>query len=237
MSAEYIESTLSQIRETISRLQNPVSDMSELLSLLSAPLDAIGLLPPAFRRYNTRPLHTDANFQIHKHVPLIQAALLLNITPSWQLVLKEKKLDSLLYQYFCPDSFFSATQAARDVAINAYGSLLSSPLHAFSLDVLSRLNRHYPIDRLHSVIFSKTSSIPSHRKMTTWEDLVRSVVSVPTKVANYFGANRNLHNDLTAEVYNTHLCHRYESLTANVTQPPNPGKLSYTRSEFPANLL
>ncbi|EED77660.1 predicted protein [Postia placenta Mad-698-R] len=56
MSAEYLDTTLSQIRELIARLQAPVPDKLTLLQLLSAPLDHLGLLPPKFRRYNVSPL-------------------------------------------------------------------------------------------------------------------------------------------------------------------------------------
>lgn len=114
MSVEFNDLALTQIRETISRLQGPVGDLTELLTLLSGPLDIIGLLPPAFRRFT----QTDSQpsikevFQISKHIPPIQSAILEQIVPTWEAALQEQQLDQILYQYFCPASFFSSTHEA-----------------------------------------------------------------------------------------------------------------------------
>ncbi|KAI5120573.1 hypothetical protein M0805_002523 [Coniferiporia weirii] len=221
MSVEYDDFAFTQIREAITRLQSPISDLTTLLPLLSAPLDAIGLLPPAFRRYNTQdlPFESKEHFQIIKHIPPIQTALLVNILPTWESPLRENKLEPIIYQYFCPDSFFSATQSAREVALLTYAALLSSPLNQFSVGVLQLLSRQYPLDRLHSAIFSKGSSIAPQKRTNAWEDLARDLVSVPVKVANQLGTNDVPQGLRHLEYYNA-LCIRFESLISSYSQPP-----------------
>lgn len=141
MSAEFNDLALTQIRETISRLQSPVGELTELLTLLSGPLDIIGLLPPAFRRCSqTDPQHFIKEvFQISKYIPPIQSAILEQIIPAWEANLQEQQLDQILYQYFCPASFFSSTHEAGNVALHAYLTLTSGPIRNFSVEALRRL--------------------------------------------------------------------------------------------------
>ncbi|KAH8111965.1 telomere length regulation protein-domain-containing protein [Phellopilus nigrolimitatus] len=222
MTAEYNALALTQIRETITRLQSPISDLSTLLSLLAAPLDTIGLLPPVLRRFNTHGFSAESKeaLQITKHMTPIQTALLDSIVPTWGSALREQQLGQIFHQYICPDSFFSATQAAGEVALCAYTALLSFPLQPFSIEMLALLSCQYPIDRLHNVIFAKTSSVQPHRRTSAWEDLVRIIVSVPSRIANKSGTNdipQKLHQ---REFYNF-LCSRVEILVSSFSRTPD----------------
>ncbi|KAF5391465.1 hypothetical protein D9757_002038 [Collybiopsis confluens] len=177
----------SEVRELIRQLEHPISDYDSLLALLSAPLDCLALLPPAFRRYNANPLPS-ASIRPFAHIPILQTALLQHVLPSWDSELRENHGLSLLDQYFCPDAFSFSSPAAGDLALIAYSTILSLPLTDHSLRLLSRLSREYPIDRLHTSVFSQKTSI--EKRHQTWEDCVQDVVSVPAKVGNYCGVRK-----------------------------------------------
>ncbi|KIK59730.1 hypothetical protein GYMLUDRAFT_44166 [Collybiopsis luxurians FD-317 M1] len=177
----------SEVRQVIHQLQHPISDYSTLLSLLSAPLHSLSLLPPIFTQYNLSPLPS-GSIRTAVHVPLLQRALLEHVLPTWDSGLKDNHNLSLLDQYFCPDSFTFASPAAGDVALLAYSTILSLPFTDHSLRLLTRLSREYPIDRLHTSIFSQKDSVVKLNR--TWEDCVQNVVSVPAKVGNYCGTRK-----------------------------------------------
>ncbi|KAJ4001371.1 telomere length regulation protein-domain-containing protein [Lentinula boryana] len=178
----------SEVRNLIHNLQHPVSDFSTLLSLITAPLDCLSLLPPNIRRYNVNPLPS-SSVRTSVHIPLLQRALLQHILPIWDSELKEQESLSVLDQYFCPDLFLSASSVAGDIAVIAYATIISLPFTDHSIRLLTRLSKEYPLDRLHSSIFSrKDSSIKLNQE---WEDCIQNVVAVPAKVGNYCGT-RNL---------------------------------------------
>ncbi|KAL5494565.1 TEL2 [Sanghuangporus weigelae] len=222
MSPDNREDASAQIREIIARLQSPVSDISELLSLLSGPLDIIGLLPPLFtgRKFSNSGLSSAVRdtFQIAKHIPPIQNAILESIAPTWEKTLQEQAYDSILYQYFSPEAFSASFRASGDVALLAYTSVLSFPLTQFSVEVLQRLTRQYPIDRLHSVVYSRGSSVPFHKNSLTWEEVVQNVVSLPAKVANKSDV-LEIPLGLEPREYYSSLCTRFETLVASFDLP------------------
>lgn len=101
-----------------------------------------------------------------KHLPATQTTLLQKILPTWGHLLDHALTD----QYFCPES-------NSQVAMIAYSTILALPLNQYSVRLLSRLTRHYPIDS-----FIASTSIQ-------WEDTVRNIIGIPTRVANYLGGN------------------------------------------------
>ncbi|KAF5365587.1 hypothetical protein D9758_003192 [Tetrapyrgos nigripes] len=184
------------IRQCVHDLQQPITEFSTLLSLLSAPLDAIGLLQPQFRIHNVNPIQS---FKVITHVSSIQKALIEHILPTWEAVLEENNSIGLSYQYFCPDLFSSATSAAGQVALLAYSTLTSLPLNKHSLYLLSRLSKEYPINRIHAVIFTGSDSVA--KRNLDWEDCVQIVMSVPTKVANSIARNGEIPPSLEYKSY------------------------------------
>lgn len=223
MSAEFDDIVLTEIRETISRLQGPVHELSEILALLCAPLYAIGLLPPAYHSYNTKPYSRPGSQKILKNIPILQSALLDTVVPAWYSSFKEQSLEPLLFVYFCPDVFFSASNVAGRIAVLAYSSILNSPLSDFSIDVLCRLGRFYPIDQLHAVVFAQSSALPAHGRANTWVDLVRNILSVPTKVANARGLE-DVPEDLSPHTFQSRLCLRVEQLVLSSASEPTSGE-------------
>ena len=209
------------VREVINRLRSTVPDLPTLLSLLACPLDCLRLLPPKFRSYNTNPLPDGAQIAA-KHIPSLQRAILEHVLPTWRDVLTEEGAIVLLEQYFCPDAFSFASPAAGEVTSLAYSSIISLPLTDYSIHLLVRLTREYPIDRLHAAVFSNsTQGIP--RQSITWEDCVSSVVSVPAKVANALGEKSDVPPLLDQATYFNNLSLRCESLIFSLSSKRSTG--------------
>ena len=132
MSGELGQYQLDLIQDTIRRLQSPITDLSQLLLRLAAPLAAVDLLPAAFLRYNTQPFERHA-FAVYKHVPMIQSALLQHVIPAWYERMQDEKAEPLIRQMFCPDSFVSGRQISGELALCAFNSILSYPLSTVSV--------------------------------------------------------------------------------------------------------
>jgi telomere length regulation protein len=213
-----MDHSLNRVREVINQLQSPVGDLSTLRSLLSAPLECIGLLPPRFRRYNVNPLEAGA-CNISRHIPPIQRAVLEHVVPTWETLLSEEGETILLEQYFCPDAFSFTSEAAGELTLLAYSSILSLPLTDYSTRLLARLSKEYPIDRLHFALFSQKNH--SARQAISWEDCIRNIMSIPTKVANALGGSGEITAELTHEEYFNNVSVRCEALMYSmVTDAP-----------------
>ena len=205
----------SLVWETINRLHNAVQELPELLCLLTAPLETLGLLPPQYTRYNTNPLPA-GSIRISKHLPPLQRVLLEHVIPIWESSLKEKHLYGLVEQYFCPDAFSFGQSAAGELAIYAYSTILSLPLVDYSTYFLVRLSQAYPIDVAWSIIFG-ASSREVRRAELTWEDFVREIAAVPGKVANALGAQSAIPPELEHGAYFNRISRRCEVLVKNAS--------------------
>ncbi|KAF8876511.1 telomere length regulation protein-domain-containing protein [Gymnopilus junonius] len=211
--------------QLIEELHAPISDLDTLFSLLVAPLDALGLLPPRFRCFNTRPLPPNS-FSVSKHLPQIQRALLTDIVPTWDTILAQNDAMSLVEQYFCPDSFSNALPTAGEVAINAYATLVmfvlpTLPQIFFVLSLLERLTSEYPIDRLYTAVFAEKGTDISEINLR-WEDCVKNVITIPAKVGNALGATGKidkLPSALENARYFNQLSLRCESLIFELSKP------------------
>ncbi|TFK72508.1 hypothetical protein BDN72DRAFT_792148 [Pluteus cervinus] len=176
------DSVHDMIRSLIDRLKHPIPDLSLLLTLLTGPLDILGLLPPRFARHNTQPLSL-ALADLLKHIPSFQDAILEHIVPTWDGVLSEGDQLSLVEQYFCPDAFSFANPNTGEIVLFAYSTILSRPLTDFSIGLLARLSSEYSIDKLYTIAHSG-HGISGAKRNAKWEDCVRDVMAVPTRVAN-----------------------------------------------------
>jgi len=212
----------SDVKDIINRLQSPLSEVSVLLALLAGPLDCLNLLPPQFRRYNTDPL-PHGTVVPHRHVPLIQRVLLEHIAPTWRDALVDEGAVILLEQYFCPDTFLFASRAAGEVTLLAYSSILSIPLTTYSIHLLVRLTREYPIDSLHATVFS-SSNAAFTKQCFSWEDCIRNVFAVPAKVANALGERREeVPQSLEHATYFNDISSRYETLVFSLSGGASKG--------------
>jgi len=75
----YMDSSMHHLLSTL-QTRTAITDLTTLLTCLSAPLDALGLLPPRYRHLLSGD-NTDLNINLRKYVPQIQHALLTNILP------------------------------------------------------------------------------------------------------------------------------------------------------------
>jgi telomere length regulation protein len=223
MVAEDHDDTRKQVRDVINRLQSPVPNLPTLLALISSLLDCIGLLPPHYVRYNTAPLHSAA-FNIPRHLPPLQRALLEHVIPAWEPDLSREKLMPLVEQWFIPDTFSFATPAAGEVTVHAYRSILSLSFTPYSMDLLTRLTKAYPVDRLHTSVFSHLNKDSSSRQTTlAWEDVVKSILSVPARVANSLEGKGEPPKGLEQGPYFADLCVRCEALLCKLSQERTEG--------------
>lgn len=215
----------SQIRDVINRLQTHIPDLPSLLALVAAPLECLNLLPPQYRAHNTSPIPVEA-LDATRHLPPLQRAILEHVIPNWHPILLEQNLTSLVDQYFVPDAFSYSRSSAGQVVLHAYSTLLSLPLTPYSLDILARLSKAYPLDRLHSAIFTTISP----QSEMAWEDTVRNVLSVPSKVANALAGKNDTPPELEQGTYYANVCSRTEVLVHTLAE--NGRKGSSNSSDF-----
>ena len=187
------------LKQILDALQSPISDLETLLTLLARPLESIGLLQKRFQKYASEKL-PKGSFNIPKHLPAIQRALLQNVLPSWDSVLHEENALEIPDQLFCPTP--SVSQNAGRTALEAYTTLLSTPFNTFSVRYLSQLAKAYPIQTLFDCVFD---SDPPNNAAIRWEDCVRVVISVPVKVANFCGHKHPVPENLQYDTYTTDL--------------------------------
>jgi telomere length regulation protein len=217
----------TRIREVITRLQSPIPDLTTLLSLLCGPLDSLELLPPQHRKYNNNPI-PKGTLNLTKHILPLQRVLLEYVFPTWESTLIEEKKLMLLTQFFCPDSFSFASAAAGDIAVLAYSSILSLPLKDHSINLLARLSTAYPVDRLHTAVFSSQALNPSQKQSVIWEDCLRNVIAAPGKVANATGTNASIPPELEPKTYFDNVSLRSEFLIFTLSVASNRGMPLYS---------
>jgi telomere length regulation protein len=210
------------IGSLVHALQSPAHGISSILAVLTAASHATGLLPAAYNSYNVRPLSTEVS--ISKHVPLIQRTLLEHVAPSWELPLRQSNNYLLLEQFFCPVNVPSHAPAT-EVALLAYSTILSSHFTEFSVRLLQRLSVEFPMDMLYEAIFNGGSVV---EKELIWENYVRNLLGVPSRVANAFGAGLKgeIPRVLEQAFYINSLCIQCERLIADMSSRPINGVLS-----------
>ncbi|KAH7886252.1 telomere length regulation protein-domain-containing protein [Phlebopus sp. FC_14] len=202
------QSSVTVLQGVIQQLQSPIADLHTLLGLLCLPLDKAGLLSPQYSELNSLSVHGTTTPHAIKFFPLIQRILLESVLPTWEGVLEEEKYSPLATQYFCPDAFLNASPSAGDVALYAYSTILSLRLHQRCITLLVKLAKEYPIDRL----FKAVVSIPDQaRRSVAWDDCLRNIFAVPSKVANAL-AGRAIPPELEVANYFNNLSIRFECL-------------------------
>ncbi|KAF7295097.1 Telomere-reg-2 domain-containing protein [Mycena indigotica] len=211
-----------EVERIIEQLKAPIADLDTLLHLLTPPLACLSLLPPRFNIYHVHPLPAAA-FQVPRHMAMFQREILSHVGPTWEAVLAEQQLDSLLEQYLCPDLFSFNSPAAGDVSLLAYSTLMSLPFTDYSIRVLVRLSERYPIDRLFVAVFSHDAH--DKKRMRQWEDCVRNHASVPARLANALQGH-DVPAPLEHSSYFANVCKRTECAVAALTAPPREYEIS-----------
>ena len=210
----------SSIPSIIDSLRAPIYELPNLLLLLAAPLKTIGLLPTN-DIYNVNPLSSAKS--IRKHISLIQCALIEHVAPSWEGSLKETGNLQLLEQYFCPDGVIDDASPVTEVILAAHSTILSLPLTDFSLYLLQRLSSRYPMGKFFKLIFKSEFDV---KHEILWEDYVRNLLSVPSRIANEFGEKRNIPPAFEQAVYFNDLCLQCEQLITYASSQNDNGMLT-----------
>lgn len=187
--------TQDDVKQILDSLQSPIPDLETLLDLLAQLLESIGLLQTKFQKYASEKL-PEGSFSIPKHLPVIQGALLQSILPSWDNALREENVLEIAEQFLCPTP--SHSQGAILTALQAYFTILSTPFNTFSIRYLSRLTRSYHIEIIFDCVFDTN---PPDIAAIRWEDCVRTVISLPTKAANFCGHNHTIPGNLQYDIY------------------------------------
>lgn len=174
------------LQNVISQLQQPVLDNSLLLALLCAPLDVLGLLPKEYRKFNINPIDEKVA-DVVKHIARLQHIILQSVVPVWSDELQNAKETVLVEQYFVPTNSSSVVTTGVIVQ-RAYSSILSLPLDLYSIRILETLVVKFPTDKVYGLI--ERRQLSPEQTARQWEDYLKDVCSVPSKVANYYGQRK-----------------------------------------------
>jgi telomere length regulation protein len=170
------ENNNDNVREIVGQLRSgKVKELDVLLSLLSAPLEALGLLPPDGKQYvSSANRLAPGTVIVARHIPSLQLAIAEHILPIWEHELAAQDRLHVI------DTYFTST---GEVALHAYATLLSLPVTSPTLRLLCGLVDRYPIDKLHTTIFVGFG-LDAPRRTRAWEDTIRTLTAIPGKVAN-----------------------------------------------------
>jgi len=211
-------------KQILDALQSPIPDLETLLTLLARPLESIGLLQTRFQRYALEKLPKRA-FSIPKHLPVVQRVLLQNVLPSWEGPLHEGEALGIAEQFLCPIP--SNSRNAPRTALEAYTTILSTPFNTFSVRYLSQLTRSYSVRTLFDCVFDVN---PPDIAAIRWEDYVRTVISVPVKVANFCGREYPIPENLRYDTYITDLCSHTGEIIWGLSSPGSGSQGKFVES-------
>jgi hypothetical protein len=134
----------------------------------------------------------------------------------WYPQLVEERHNDILLQLFAPEPVQS--QYAGIVGLTAFTSLSSHPIRDFSVDLLSVLIKRYPVEVVYRLTSGKTSVVEYRMQTTTWEEYIRCIFSVPTKVSNWSSQHdgTSIPKDLEMGYFFKKLCVESEGLIAAI---------------------
>jgi telomere length regulation protein len=206
-----MEDLTASLRETRDALKSQLPDLEALDRHLQLPLRRLGLCQEPQSSSATwfdSSEPAEADMIIRRHLPNLQAALVERVVPTWLLSLKEDPMAlAHLEAYFYPALPTAPSPAqlhnARRVALSAYlvlAPLLGSPAcppqsREFVVAALERLALTYPIDSIYWAIWgTQSGGADQGRAELQWEEAIKVLVGLPTKVANAIGSrNQELH--------------------------------------------
>lgn len=191
-------------------LAEPLTSTNQLFSLIVPPLARLDLLhdqPELLERFPSPAAEgsDDAPKFFKRQLGLVQKALVERVWPDWEAAVAAEEGDEaakvILERWFVPASFEDPRHA--EVALSAYAvlsSLLSSratpPLQRRSLELvfslLARLASAFSLKEAYVAILGqpeeKNGLTNDSQAAERWERVVKDLLSLPTKVANAWGA-------------------------------------------------
>lgn len=196
---------LVALRDLRDVLRNPTPDIDSFIFLLSSTLQDLHLHPTSNA---PKAIPRDALTAINRLLPALQIQLLASAVPIFHAELDESSRQ-LLQTFFVPPKEPSATTLPlrRAIASTSYITLTTlisaskpsiTPLppqsRSFVLSTLETLTHCYGIDELYWNVWSSSLSAKERgegkihgAKELRWEEDVRAIVGVSSKVANAVG--------------------------------------------------
>jgi telomere length regulation protein len=201
------------------RLAEPLTSTTQLLDLLVPPLCALSILPAntAFASHTSSSSDFDPARFVKRQLGLVQKVLVEQVWPDWEAALEAEhgKVALLLFErYFIPPSDPTASPLGGEVALSAYAvlnTLLSakaaSTIQPRSLEIISsllvKLSRDFDVERVYLTTLAG-ANVPGAditddadeedeadpASLARWEQTLKDVLNVPTRVANAWGAQQ-----------------------------------------------
>lgn len=200
---------LKALREA---LKSPIPDVDTLVECLRICLGDIGLDQGDESRINDIVDTEQVSRAIQRYLPSIQIQLLSEIYPAFYHALDQFQL-ALLGQLFVPERTSNPKELgiSRSIALTSYLVIppflnashtpgLPEPSRSFVLFILNRLRRGYNIDKMYWAVWASNDVDEGKGKgkgkgksktgpqELMWEEVVKSLASVPAKCANATGS-------------------------------------------------
>lgn len=197
MTANTPAQALQTLRDTLRTTQ---PDIETLVKLLSTCLDELYNDGPGPSSYSAEP----ARKAIQRFIPSIQIHLLTQTIPNYLHALDSTQIRTL-ESFFVPRKEAEGISISRWIASTSYLTLtpflnapttspsnpeLPIPSRMFLLGLLDRLSREYGIDEVYWAVWSGSREQEKGKlgpEELIWEEVTRSLVSVPAKAANAVG--------------------------------------------------
>ena len=159
------------VQDTLVRLRQPLSSLQELEGILAVPLVSLKVLES----------NSTASIRLDKppnkrQLSTLQSTVLEHICPAWG------NRTPLIDFYFVPSKSQpnqKMNDGARALVLSALTVLTAAPLSPFAIPLLEKLVANYPLDT-----FWELSHASGQEDGTKWDNVVRSWMSIPGKVAN-----------------------------------------------------
>jgi telomere length regulation protein len=174
------------IQQCANVLEQDVQEISVLLRALCTPLHALRLLPSKYKSYVDEQLHMPLKVT-DRHISRIQSALLQRVLPTWEQELKDRSSLDIVECWLSPPLAESRSTAL--IVIEAYASLVVIPLNKAITNRLARLFELHPIEVLHRHVFTHSDQRGQSPQLR-WDESIRTVFSIPAKVANAAAAQK-----------------------------------------------
>lgn len=182
---------MASLQEVKAALKEPIADLAVLQDHLSTIINHI----------HSSSSSSSGTSTFEKGIASVQGLLLENVLPAWSAIVEEGKLKALLQECFAPlaegTERRDPTRKVLATAYSAYQTLsssLSSPttsphLYPIIIHLTSTLVDRYSLSDLWNYAFDppRTSSIG---ESFIWEQAVKLVVALPTRVMNAYGRAR-----------------------------------------------
>jgi len=205
------EATLSSpVHEFLASLRSPIESLEQLETLLLQPLTTLTLVPQGFRASLVVELQRN---ELLKMMPFIQDTILNVVLPTWFLPLQEIGHLILIQQFFCPSRLSNTDLPESEVSelskmvlsglssLKAYLPSLNmkdpgpAVILPFVVSTISSIISQYSVDVIYVNTFMTDKDKHDAKNASAiqdWDDYIRVVCSIPSRVANILEGSRDV---------------------------------------------